>query len=123
MSYCSLVAAVLLTGCAAAAITPAAPVTAELTGRTAGRAQKCVPVESNEALRYGRDRLILYGRGRTVWVNRLDQDCTGIRPTDVLVVQPLGNRYCQGDLLQSRDPVSGTAGPGCRLSAFVPYRR
>ena len=115
--------AAVLAGCTAAppAALPQEP--AELAGRTPGPAQRCVPVETGEGLRYGADRLLLYGRGSLVWVNRLEKGCTGIRPTDVLVLRPLGNRYCRGDLVQSFDATSRTPGPGCRLGDFIPNRR
>jgi hypothetical protein len=95
----------------------------ELAGRTAGPAARCVPVERSEALRLSGDRTILYGRGRTIWVNRVGTDCNGIRRSDILIVEPIGAQYCRGDRLRSLDPVSRVPGPGCLLGDFVPYRR
>ncbi len=74
-------------------------------------------------MRIGDDRTLIYGRGRTVWVNRLGPDCRGIRRSDILILEPIGASYCRGDRVRSTDPVSGIPGPGCRLGDFIPYRR
>ncbi|CAA9508098.1 MAG: hypothetical protein AVDCRST_MAG09-1190 [uncultured Sphingomonas sp.] len=95
----------------------------ELAGRTAGTPQRCVGIQQNEALRLGADRVVLYGRGRLVWVNRLSEDCAGMRPNDMLIVEPVGGSYCRGDRVRSMDPISRIPGPGCRLNDFVPFRR
>lgn len=95
----------------------------ELAGRTPGPAQACVPMMRTEALRFSSDRVLTYGRGQTVWVIRLQEGCSGIRPTDTLVVKSTGTSYCRGDLVQAVDPVSGRPGPGCFLTEFIPYRR
>lgn len=121
------VAAFLLAACASTGCSVSPPRTldrpAELAGLTPGPAQRCVPVRTAEGLRHGADRLLLYGRGNLIWVNRLPSGCSGIRPSDMLVLRPLGNRYCKGDLVQSYDAISRVPGPGCRLNDFVPYRR
>ena len=77
----------------------------------------------SEGLRYGGERMVLYGRGATIWANRLPEGCSGLHPTDTLSVRTIGTRYCRGDLLLSSNPGSGTQGPGCLLGDFVPYRR
>jgi hypothetical protein len=100
---------------------PGAPISA-LAGRTAGPPQRCVTIQQNEALRLGADRMVLYGRGRTLWVNRLPEACTGMKRNDILVVEPVSGSHCRGDRVRSVDPISRLPGPGCRLSDFVPYR-
>ena len=96
---------------------------AELAGRTAGPPRRCIPIQRTEGLRLGGERVILYGGGRTLWVNRLGEDCMGMNRNDILVVEPVGGSYCQGDRVRSVDPVSRLPGPGCILGDFVPYRR
>jgi hypothetical protein len=96
---------------------------AELAGRTAGPPQRCIPILQNEALRLGGERVVVYGRGRTLWVNRLSTGCAGMRPNDILIVEPIGGSYCRGDRIRSIDPISRIPGPGCRLADFVPFRR
>lgn len=64
----------------------------------------------------------LYGAGRTVWLNVPPGDCGGLRDSDVLVTEPLG-QYCRGDLVRSIDRYSKIPGPTCRLGDFIPYTR
>lgn len=121
----ALAAFAATTGVACAQLGLRAPITPlqELAGRIAGAPQRCVVTQQNEPLRLGAERTILYGRGRTIWVNRLGPDCTGIGPNDILIAEPVGASYCRGDRLRSLDPVSRVPGPGCLLGDFVPYRR
>ncbi len=119
----SMLAAAAVGGCVPAGA-PAPPRSAtELAGRTPGAPQKCVPTTRTEGLRYGGERTVLYGRGRTIWANRLSQRCSGLRPNHAFKISSIGAQYCRGDLLTSADPVSGTAGPGCFLDDFIPYRK
>lgn len=94
----------------------------ELTGRVAGQAQKCVTFNQSEGLRVAGPHALIYGNGRTVWLNNVPA-CSSLRHTDILVLEPIGSRYCAGDLVRTRDPVSKLPGPGCRLGEFVPYTR
>ncbi len=97
---------------------------AELSGRTAGPAQRCVVIEQTQALRVSEtDRhTLLYGNNRVVWANRLGPGC-GFSSSDTLVTEPIGSFYCRGDLVRSFDSVSRIRGPACILSDFVPYTR
>ena len=115
-------AAASLASCTLEPVRSSAPI-AELAGRTAGQPRRCIPIQRTEGLRLGGERVILYGGGRTLWVNRLGEDCMGMNRNDILVVEPVGGSYCQGDRVRSVDPVSRLPGPGCILGEFVPYRR
>lgn len=114
---------ILVAACAPAA--PSRPPAAipELAGRTAGVPQRCVPIRQNDSLRIADSGIVLYGSGRTLWLNRLGSDCPGMTRMDVLVVEPTGSQYCRGDLVRTVDPVSRIPGPACRLGDFVPYTR
>lgn len=113
-------AALLVAGAA-----PKAEITAgipELAGRTAGPPQKCITFEQSESLRVANANALIYGHGRTVYLNSAP-GCSGFKSSDVLILQPIGSRYCRGDFVRSRDNVSGLPGAGCRLGDFVPYTR
>lgn len=113
----------LLSGCMAqppAATTTAIP---EIAGRVAGTPQRCVRIDQNQGLRIANAYTLVYGSGRTVWVNRLAEECSGFKYTDILVVEPIGSQYCSGDFVHSRDNRTFLPGPGCRLGPFVPYTR
>ena len=95
----------------------------ELAGRVAGTPQRCIPIEQSRGLHAAGPRTLVYGSGRTIWVNRLPEECAGIRYSDILVIEQFGSRYCQGDFLRTRDNVSLIPGPGCVLNEFVPYTK
>ncbi|MCA1602635.1 MAG: hypothetical protein LC776_13645 [Acidobacteria bacterium] len=115
--------AVAAVACAPTAPAPSTSPIAELAGRTAGAPQRCVLIEQAEGLRLGDSHTILYGRGGTVWVNRLASNCAGLDRSYVLAVEPVGSQHCRGDLVRSFEPISRTPGPACILADFVPYRR
>lgn len=66
---------------------------------------------------------LLYGHGRTIWVNSFAERCAGLRAGDVLIVETTGSGYCRGDLVRTLDRVSRVPGPACILGDFVPYTR
>ena len=113
--------AALASSCAPAGPASAPAALPELAGRTAGPAQRCVPARQSEALRIADGRTLLYGSGRTVWVNRVE--CAGVTAMDILVVEQAGSEYCRGDRVSTIDPVSRIPGPACILGDFVPYMR
>jgi hypothetical protein len=65
---------------------------------------------------------LTYRDGRTIWVNSVPQ-CSTLRTSDILVLEPVGSQYCRGDFVRTRDNVTLLPGPGCRLNDFVPYRK
>jgi hypothetical protein len=114
--------AALAGSCASAR--PAGPaVIAELAGRTAGAPQRCVPIRQTENLRIVNPQTVIYGSGRTIWVNTLASNCPGADRMDIFVVEPIGTQYCRGDRVKTVDPVSRIPGPACILGDFVPYSR
>jgi len=121
IAFVGLVAA--LAGCTAPPpIQLNAPIT-ELAGRVAGPAQRCMSLRQSESLQPVNRNTLLYGHGKTIFVNEMQGGCGGFSRWDVLVLEPLGTQYCSGDLVRSFDPVSKIPGPTCRLGAFVPYTR
>lgn len=66
--------------------------------------------------------LLLYGSGRTIWVNHLGPEC-GFSGDDVLVTHPFGSSYCQGDIVHSFDRFTKIPGPACVLSDWISYNR
>ncbi len=98
------------------------PLAAELAGRAAGAPESCVPAETGRALTIVDQRTLTYRSGSTVWVNRLDVDCPGMRPLGTLVVEVQGSRYCRGDRVRALEPGRRIPGPVCILRDFIPYR-
>lgn len=97
---------------------------AELSGRVAGPAERCVLIDQTQALQVSTtDRhTLLYGNGKTVWANRLGPSC-GFSSNDTFITEPIGSYYCRGDLVRSFDQFTKIRGPTCVLSDFVPYTR
>jgi hypothetical protein len=95
----------------------------EVGGRVAGTPQRCVTVEQSQGLRAANRSTLVYRSGRIIWVNHVQGGCGSFGQWDVLVTEPLGTQYCQGDLVRSFDPVSKIPGPSCRMGEFIPYTR
>jgi len=116
--------------CSSAAPPPPAPVTgpklvAELSGRTAGKPQRCVGVAPGvEFSTSGENpRLLLYDDGKTIWASSLGSGC-GFGPSETVV--PAGESasfYCRGDLVKAGSRMSVSPfGQRCALGNFTPYR-
>jgi len=121
IAFIGLVAA--LAGCTAPPpVADNAPI-AEIAGRVAGPAQRCVTLSQSEGLHAANRSTLAVGSGKTVWVNHLMDGCSGFGRWDVLVTEPMGTEYCRGDLVRSFDSVSKIQGPTCRLGDFIPFTR
>jgi len=117
-----------LTMLAIAACAPSNPAGApaplpELAGRTAGTPQRCVPTQLTGAMRIGGPGVVLYGSGRTIWVNRLASPCPGMSRMNSLIIEPFGAEYCRNDRIRTVEPTSKIPSPVCLLGDFVPYTR
>lgn len=117
----------LLGACAASGTHPGdreqRALTEELAGRTAGEADRCIPIRQGTGLQIVDRRTIVYRDGRTIWVNRLDSDCPGLDPMNTLLVEAHGSQYCRGDRVRGLEPHGSIPGPLCVLRDFVPYTR
>ncbi|MDP9414780.1 MAG: hypothetical protein M3Q08_12005 [Pseudomonadota bacterium] len=123
----SLLLLIALAGCAATGGEPggreADAFARELAGRTAGEPESCVAAIQNQPLRIVDRRTIAYERGDTIWVNRLERDCPGLRPLNTLIVEVHGSQYCRGDRVRGLETGATIPGPICILRDFVPYRQ
>ncbi len=95
----------------------------DLAGRIAGKPQSCVSIHREQNMRVVNSRTLLYGSGKTIWLNHLRTECPGMNQMNILVTEPHGSQYCSGDTVRSLDPVSRIPGPVCVLGDFVPYSR
>ena len=114
----------VLAGCTAPPpTTPINAPIAEIAGRVAGPPQRCVVTTQSEGFRAANRNTLLLRRGKSIWVNQVQGGCGSFGQWDVLVTEPIGTQYCEGDLIRSFDPVSKIPGPTCRLGAFIPYTK
>jgi hypothetical protein len=95
----------------------------ELEGRSAGAPQACVPTRQAQSLEIVDRQTLVYRDFDTVYVNRLDVGCPGMRPLNTLIVEVHGSQYCRGDRVRAVETGSAIPGPVCVLRDFVPYRR
>jgi hypothetical protein len=115
----------LLAGCNAPQPMPQAQEPAEIAGRqVSGPPVHCVPTFDQRNFRVSEnDRsTLVYGTGRTIWVNRLGPSCR-ISWNDIPVFEVTGSSYCRGDIVRTIDQSSHIPGPGCVLNDFVPYTK
>lgn len=118
-----LIGIVLLAGCTRAA--PSAPEGAFATAtaaRIAGAPQSCVSTSPNHNLRVVDPMTLAYESGGTLYVNRLDAPCPGMRQLSTVMVEAHGTQYCQGDQVRGIEPQSIIPGPRCVLGPWTPYR-
>jgi hypothetical protein len=115
------VAVAVLAACSSTPPAAAPGAIPQLAGRTAGTPQSCVTIHRDENLVVVDSRTVLYGSGKTVWLNHLRTECPGMNRMNILVTEPHGGQYCSGDTVRSLDPVSRVPGPTCVLGDFVPY--
>ena len=96
----------------------------ELSGRTAGPPQRCIPSYSAKEVQVIDQNTILYRDGRTIYVQNPRGGCTGLGRGATLVTRQLGvAQYCDGDINQTVDLVSGTTRGACVFGPFIPYTR
>jgi hypothetical protein len=93
-----------------------------LEGRVAGEPVDCISLTSSRDTQVIDNTAIIYGSGRTIYVNRpahpssLDSD-------DVMVVNIHGSQLCKLDVVRMHDRGGGFYTGFVGLEQFVPYRR
>jgi hypothetical protein len=97
--------------------------TEDLQGRTAGAPRACVPTRPTQSLQIVDRQTLVYRDRDTIWVNRLGDDCPGMRPFSTLILEAYGSQYCRGDRVRTVERQNAIPGPSCVLRDFVPYRR
>ena len=118
-----LIAALMTVAGCSQPLAPQVGLAQETAGRVPGPAMSCIPYEINESIRVIDQQTLVYGWGRTIFINRLGAACPGLRPTSTLIVEPNGSRYCRGDRMRSQDAGVAVPGPTCLLGDWVPYRK
>ena len=96
-----------------------------LAGRTAGPAVRCVPGARTDDMKVIDDGTILFGQGRTVYLQRPAGGCPSLKLGGYsLVSRQFGSgRLCQGDINEVVDVRSGVTVGSCVFAPFVPYTK
>lgn len=123
--------AALLTASAATIAKPGhSPKSAEalakaLAGRTAGPSTRCVPDFRSSDMKIIDDGTIIFGQGKTVYLQRPVGGCPGlgIGGNSLVARQFATNRMCQGDINEVVDVRNGITIGSCVFEDFIPYTR
>jgi len=94
-----------------------------LEGRVAGEPTSCIQTPPNDRVRVIDDTAIVYGRGKTIYVNRTSRP-SDIDDRDTMVIRRFsGSQLCKTDTVTTIDRGSQMFSGVIFLSEFVPYTR
>jgi hypothetical protein len=121
-----LVAALTLATAAADAsprLSGEAKLARELDGRVAGAPVDCVSLHGLTSSRIIDGTAIVYGSGRTIYVNRPRSGRQSLDSWDTLVTRTFGSELCSSDVVHLFDGGSQMQTGMVFLGEFVPYRK
>ena len=94
-----------------------------LEGRVAGEPTSCIRSRPNDRVQVIDDTAIVYGRGKTIYVNRTSRP-KSIDDSDTMVIRRFSSaQLCRSDIITTVDRTSGIFTGTIFLSEFVPYTR
>ena len=93
-----------------------------LAGRQAGEPVNCISLLDSQDTTVIDKTAIVYGRGRTIWVNRPD-NARALDSDDILVTRLHTSQLCSLDTVNLRDRFARMNTGFVNLNKFVPYRR
>ena len=94
-----------------------------LEGRVAGEPTSCIRSRPNDRVQVIDDTAIVYGRGKTIYVNRTSRP-KNIDDSDTMVIRRFSSaQLCRSDIITTVDRTSGIFTGTIFLSEFVPYTR
>ena len=117
---CGLVLAV---GAQSATKTPEEKLALAIAGRIEGTPVKCINLRDIRSTQVIDRTAIVYGTGRTIYVNRPDAGAAFLRGDNVLVTDTRSSQLCDIDIVKLLDPFSKMLNGSVGLGAFVPYTK
>ena len=93
-----------------------------LEGRVAGQPRSCINTFTNRNSRVIDGTAVVYGRGRTIWVN-VPHNAEDLSDWDAMLVRQHGSQLCRQDIVTTFDTSSGMFTGTVFLTDFVPYTR
>jgi hypothetical protein len=93
-----------------------------LEGRVAGEPRSCINTRVNSESRVIDGTALVYGRGRTIWVN-VPTNARDLNDRDALLVRQFGANLCRQDIVTTFDTTGGFYTGNVFLGDFVPYTR
>jgi hypothetical protein len=93
-----------------------------LEGRVAGEPRSCINTRVNSESQVIDGTAVVYGRGRTIWVN-VPANARDLDDGDALLVRQYGSNLCRQDIVTTFDTLGGFYTGNVFLGDFVPYTR
>lgn len=94
-----------------------------LVGYTRAGTMNCVPMRPTLETQKITGTAVVYGRGRTLYVNRLGGDCNGLRPETIMITRTTIGQFCRGDIVTFVDNASTIPRGSCGFGDFERYER
>lgn len=93
-----------------------------LEGRVAGKPQNCINTRVHSDSRVIDKTAVVYGSGRTIWVN-VPANARDLDDDDALLIRQYGADLCRQDIVTTFDRAGGFYTGNVFLGDFVPYTR
>lgn len=93
-----------------------------LEGRVAGEPRNCINTRVNSNSQVIDGTAVVYGRGRTIWVN-VPANAEDLDSDDALLVRQHGANLCRQDIVTTFDTAGRFYTGNLFLGDFVPYTR
>ena len=93
-----------------------------LDGRVAGKPLNCINTRVNSDSEVIDGTAVVYGRGRTIYVN-VPANARDLDSDDALLVRQNGSQLCRQDIVTTFDTNGGFYTGNVFLGDFVPYTR
>jgi hypothetical protein len=93
-----------------------------LEGRVAGEPRSCINTRVNSDSEVIDGTAVVYGRGRTIYVN-VPSNARDLDSGDALLVRQTGSQLCRQDIVTTFDTSGGFYTGNVFLTDFVPYTR
>jgi hypothetical protein len=103
--------------------TPDAELQKLLEGRVAGKPVSCLSLTETRNSRIIEGKALVYGTGKTIWVNVPRSGADSLRDDDIMVTRPFGSQLCSVDSVRFVDRAGGFPRGFAVLGEFVPYTR
>jgi hypothetical protein len=93
-----------------------------LEGRVAGEPRSCINTRIHSSSQIIDRTAVVYGHGRTIWVN-VPANARDLDDGDALLVRQFGTDLCRQDIVTTFDSSGGYYTGNVFLGDFVPYTR
>jgi len=124
-----LLSAAVLTGCATQPPSPTELAEAQAqfqkltAGKVPGQPISCLPSYRRSDMVTIDDSTIAFKAGRTVYINKLLGECSGLKSGfNTLVTTSSGPGMCRGDIARVADVRTGMTYGSCAIGDFTPYK-